>query len=179
MKRIKSTTEDEKILTDQNADLVERSSSAKKLLSDGYGEVVVPVLEQWLNHKEASLRDDAVSLLLASLGHEKYVGKAIEMLHNDPDDIVRGDAARGLALFCAEFIEGEKHEEQIVKELLLALLQEEDLFIQRDCYKGLCRIIKNEDWKYYDEKDYFDRNQDVDWRMLQPYLEEYNLQKSE
>lgn len=177
MKRVKSTPEDEKILLDENADLAGRSSSAKKLLSDGYGEIVIPVLEEWLYNQESSLREDAVSLLLASLGHEKHVEKAIEMLHNDPDETVRSNAARGLTLFCVNFIEGEKYEERIVKELLITLLQNDDTFVLQDCYKGLHVIIKKEKWKYSDEKDLFNRNQDVDWNLLQPYLDKYDLHK--
>ena len=177
MKRIKSTPQDEIILADENADPVERSSSAKKLLSDGYGKVVVPVLEQWFEHKESSLRDDAVSLLLASLGHQKHVGKAVQMLHNDPDYIVRSNAARGLAIFCTKFIEGEKYEEKIIKELLLALIQDDEPYVQKDCYKGLCSIINEESWDYYDEKNSFDSEKDVDWNLLQPYLEKYGLEK--
>jgi len=175
MKRVKSTPQDEIILADENANPVERSSSATKLLSDGYGKVVVPVLEQWFEHRESILREDAVSLLLASLGHEKYVDKAIKILHSDTDYVVRHDAARGLAKFCVDFIEGKKYENQINKELLLALVQDNEPYVQKECYKGLCRIITGKNLK--EDKDSFDLNQDVNWNLLQPYLDKYGLQK--
>lgn len=177
MNRVKSTLEDEQILADEAADPVERGSSARKLLSDGYFDTAFPILAQWFDHPESTLREDAISLLLGSLGHQKYVGKVIEMLHTDSSDFVRGDAANSLSNFCVDFVEGEKYEEQIIKELLVGLLKDEDSFVQKHCYNGLYKIIKKERWKLYDEIDYFDRNRDVDWNLLQPYLEKYGLQK--
>lgn len=168
---------DEIILTDESADPIERSSSAKKLLSDGYGKQVVPVLAQWLDHQDALLREDAVSLLLASLGQEKYLNKAIELLHNDSDDTVRGDAARGIAIFCAKFIEGEKYQDEVIKELLLSLIRDKDTFVRQNSYKGLLQVIEKRDWNYYDEKDSFNPISDVDWEFLEPFLNKYSLKK--
>lgn len=177
MRRNKSNPKDEIILTDINSDPIERSSSARKLLSDGYEKIVVPVLEEWLDHNEWSLRDDAVSLLLAGLGREKHFNRAVEFLHRDPNETVRASAARGITIFCAESIEGEKYEKQVIKELLLALIQDEDMFVQQNCYKGLLRIINKVEWSYYDEKYTFDRQTDIDWKMLQPFLDKFGLDK--
>jgi hypothetical protein len=177
MNRIKSKLEDENLLVDETADPVDRSSAATKLLSDGYGRAVVPVLEQWFDSKEFILRQDAVSLLLASLGHEKYLDRGIRMLHLDENWSVRCDAARGIGTFCLDFVEGEKHEEQIIKELLSALLSDKDEFVQQECYKWLNKLIHKSTQKYEEEKDSFHLQTDVDWNLLQPYLDKYSLQR--
>lgn len=175
MKRIKSTLEDEIMLLDENASPPDRVNSMKKLASDGFGDKIHPVLDNWLNHSHFLLRDAAVSMLLVSWGQQKYVGKVIEMLHNDTDWSVRGTAATALANFSKEFIEGSKYEQKIVGELLISLLKDEDEFVQRDSYKGLYKLIKGE-CERSDENE-FARNRDVDWDLLQPYLDKYGLQK--
>jgi hypothetical protein len=175
MNRKKSTPQDEQILVDETADPVERSSSATRLLSDGYGKMVVPVLEKWFDSEQYMLRQDAVSLLLASLGHEKHLDKGIKMLHNDEDYSVRCDAARGIGKFCLDFIEGEKYENQIIKELLIALITDGDEFVQRDSYKWICNIIRKTEKS--SDSDSFNLKTDVDWNLLQPYLDKYGLQR--
>jgi hypothetical protein len=177
MNRKKSTSEDEIILVNENADPIERSSAAKKLLSDGYGEIVIPVLEKWFDSPEFALREDAVSLLLASLGHEKHLNKGILMLHSDKSWSVRSDAARGIGAFCVDFFEGEKYEEQIIKELIVALIKDDEEFVQQECYKWLKIIINKEKQRFGDEKDSFNLQTDVDWNLLQPYLSKYGLQR--
>lgn len=177
MKRTKSTLEDEIMLLNENASPPDRVNSMKKLASDGFGDKVHPVLDDWLSHSHFLLRDAAVSMLLISWGQQKYLGKVIEMLHNDTDWSVRGTAATALSNFSKEYVEGKKYEEQIIKELLISLLNDEDEFVQRDSYKGLYKLIKGE--RERSDENEFTRNQDVDWKMLQPYLEKYNLQRSE
>lgn len=179
MKRKKSTIEDERIVVDEAAYSPDRLSSMRKLASDGFGKQLHPILNDWLNNSEFILRDGAISMLLGSWGLQKYVDKAVELLHKDGDWSVRMSAARALADFCQDFIEGEMCKDNITKELLISLLNDDDEFVQRDSYKSICRIIKNESWSYYNEKDSFDRDQDVDWNLLQPYLKKYDLKPPE
>ena len=177
MKRIKSTPEDESILIDETADSPDRLSSMQKLAFDGFGKQIHPILDKWLNHSEFILRDGAISMLLGNWGHRKYVDKAIEMMHQDEDWSVRIGAARALKKFCMDFIEGKSYEDQIIKELLLALIQDQDVFVQKTAYQELRSVINDESRTFYDEKDYFDKEVDVDWKRLQPYLDRYDLQK--
>ncbi len=174
MKRIKSTPQDEIILRDENVSPPDRINSMKKLASDGFGDEIHPTLDNWLNHPHFLLRDAAISMLLNSWGQQKYVNKTVEILHNDTDWSVRGTAATALANFSKEFTEGSKYQQKIIEELLISLLNDEDEFVQRDSYKGLYRIITGNN---LGDKDEFDRNQDVSWEMLKPYLEKYDLQK--
>ncbi len=52
---------------------------------------------------------------------------------------------------------------------------EEDEVIQRKSYQSLYEIITMKLLQF--DKDEFDRERDVDWNLLLPYLEKYSLQK--
>lgn len=175
MIRNKSTLEDELILNDETANPADRASAAESLASDGFGKKLHPILDKWLNHSEFILRNEAIWLLLGAWGHQKYFNKAIDMLKNDSHWIVRKGVASYLVSFTQDFIEGEKYERQIMKELILSLLNDEDEFVQRNCYKNLHQLIRKE--KLKEDKNHFDCEKDVDWEMLEPYLKKYDLQK--
>ncbi len=177
MKRIKSTPQDEITLRDKTANPADRASSASKLAFDGLREQVNPVLDNWLRDSDPLLRSESVWMLIARFGNQKYIDEAINMVHRDSDYVVRGTAVRALTLFAKEIIGGERHRDQIIKELFISLLNDKDELVQKDSYEGLYRLITKKELK--DDKDYFDLNKDVDWDLLQPYLEKYNLQRSE
>ncbi|MBA4124418.1 MAG: HEAT repeat domain-containing protein [Acidobacteria bacterium] len=175
MKRVKSTQYDEIILRDESTSPADRVSAATVLASDGFGQEIFPVLEKWLNHSHFLLRAEAIWMILSGFGHQKYVEKAIQMLHNDDNWSVRKYASLALSDFSKEYVEGKKYEEQIIKELLISLLNDEDGFVQRDSYKGLYKLIKGK--RERSDENEFDRNRDVDWDLLLPYLDKYGLQK--
>lgn len=175
MNRIKSTKQDEIIVKDEKVSSVMRISAMKKLASDGFSDIIHPTLENWLIHPDFLLRDASISMLLRFWGQEKYISKIIEILHYDTDWSVRGTAAIALADFSEEFIEGEKYKPKIIKELLVSLIKDSDEFVQRDSYKGLYKLITDKELDF--DKNIFDRIQDVDWQILEPYLKEYDLQK--
>jgi hypothetical protein len=175
MKRIKSTLEDEQLLVNESANPADRASAAESLASDGLIDIVSPILKQWLEHSEPMLREEAITLLLGGFGYEQYVEKAILMLHNDPYWLTRGDAAFALSSFATRFKSAEKYKDKIIKELLRSLISEEDKVIQRKSYQSLYEIITTKLLQF--DKDEFDRNCDIDWNLLQPYLDKYGLQK--
>lgn len=175
MTRVKSTDKDEIILRDEKASPAERISAATVLASDGFGREIFPVLEKWLNHSHFLLRGEAVWMILSGFGHQKYVEKAIQMLHHDENWSVRQYASLALAEFSKDYIEGRKYLERIIKELLISLLNDQDEFVQRDSYKGLYKLIKSEN--EFSNKNEFNKNRDVDWNLLQPYLDKNNLQR--
>ena len=142
MNRIKSTLQDEELMLNENASSADRSTAAECLASDGFGKQIHPILDKWLNHKDFILRNTAISLLLGAWGHQKYVDKAIDLLNNDSNWSVRGTAARALSDFAKEFVEGEKQEERILKELLIALFGDNDTFSKQEIYKSVMRIVK-------------------------------------
>ncbi len=175
MKRIKSTQNDEIVLRNESVPPADRVSAATVLASDGFGREIFPVLEEWLNHSHFLLRGEAIWMILSGFGHQKYVQKAIQMLHQDSNWSVRKYASLALSDFSKEYIAGKKYEEQIIEQLLISLLNDEDEFVQRDSYKGLYKLITDNVLTF--DKDSFDRNRDVDWNLLRPYLEKYKLKK--
>lgn len=175
MKRNKSTPQHEVIIKDDSSEPSDRINAAVCLASDGFADIIFPELIKWLNSSHFLLRSEAVWMLLSGFGHQKYVGKAFEMLHNDSNWSVKVYASNALTQFTQDYTEGEKYEDQIIKELLLSLLNDEDEFVQQCNYKNLHQLVKKE--KPKDEKDSFNLMQDVDWQMLEPYLKKYDLQK--
>lgn len=176
MKRIKSTSQDELILINENADPTERVRAARCLASDGFVDLLQPTLDSWLNLSEPLLREEAITLLLGGFGYENYVDKAIKILSDDPDWLVRGDAAFALSSFAIRFREAEKYNNQIVSALFRSLLNDEDEAVQEKSYKGLYELLTKQ--PLISSRDVFDRDNDVDWNLLTPYLERYNLSKS-
>jgi hypothetical protein len=177
MKRIKSKPEDEQILTDESIDAPTRIDSMIRLAFDGFSDLIHPVLDKWLTNPYFLLRSEAIQMLLEFWGHQKYVPIAENMLFDDSEWLVRKTASRSLSAFALKFIEGEKYEERITSSLLESLVRDESIFVQRQDYEGLLKILKIKN--SVGEIDYFDRNRDVDWSLLQPYLEKYNLSKPE
>lgn len=97
-------------------------------------------------------------------------------MHGSPDEFVRMTAANSLGSFVVAFEVGQKHKERVLQELLKQFLIDEDSSVQKWCYEQIVRIIKDKRVSE-DMPNQFDFNRDVDWNLLQPYLEKYNLQK--
>lgn len=176
MKRIKSKPEDEQILVNESIDAPTRIDSMVRLAFDGFGDYIHPVLNSWLTHPDFLLRSEAIQMLLEFWGHQKYVPIAEDILLTDSEWLVRKTASRSLSTFAIKFIEGKKYEEQIIKSLLYSLIRDEDIFVQRQDYEGLLKILKIKN--PVEDLKHFDRERDVDWNQLEPYLEKYNLQKT-
>lgn len=177
MKRLKSTPEDERILKDEAANPADRASAAESLAFDGFGKQLHPVLDEWLTSSEFILRNHAISMLLGIWGHKKYLNEGLNFLHSDEHWLVRKGSSIALLKFAQEFIEGEKYKNQIMKELLISLIQDENQFVQKSSYKCVYQLITGR--KLNVDEDYFDRNRDANWDLLQPYLDKYNLSKPE
>jgi len=174
MERRKSKLGDEKLIYDESADMVDRDSAIFRLAVDGYEEMQ-PFLENLLNHSQYMLRSRAIKVLLGGWGLSKYFDKAVEMLHSDPDYSVRSGACFALSQYASNFEDGRKRRDNIISQLIRRLLEESDVAVQESCYDELLRIIEG---KRFHSKNYeFNRNKDVDWKLFQPYLEKYNLEK--
>lgn len=83
------------------------------------------------------------------------------------DWIGRADAAFALGQFA--FYSGKRREE-IVRTLVRVLGEDPDPAVQAACYEQLLHLLAPErDVPVFDDD--FDRRRDVDWSLLQPYLD--------
>lgn len=174
MERRKAKPNDEKLIYDESANMVDRDAAIFRLAVDGYEEMQ-PLLESLLTHSQYMLRSRAIKVLLGGWGLSEYFDKAVEMLHSDCDYSVRSGACFALSQYTQHFEDGRKRRDNIILQLIRRLLEESDVAVQESCYEELLKIIEG---KHFHSESYeFNRNTDVDWDLLQPYLEKYNLQK--
>lgn len=174
MERRKSKPNDEKLIYDESADMVDRDGAIFRLAVDGYG-AMQPLLEQLLIHPQYMLRSRAIKVLLGGWGLSEYFNKAVEMLRSDADYSVRSGAGFALSQYARNFESGRKVKDKIAGELTKSLLEDDDIAVQESSYEELLRVIgqKRPNTKEVE----FNRETEVDWDLLQPYLEKYGLQK--
>ena len=175
MIRKKSKEGDVQLIHDESANVAERASAIFRLAVDGYIEME-PYLAKLLSHQEYLLRGESIKALLGGWGKERYLNKAVEMLHRDSEYSVRSDAAFSLKQFVTKFENGQKYKERVLGELLRQLQTDENFSVQKRCYEQILKTITGERFGIK-LPNYFDRERDVDWNLLQPYLEKYNLLK--
>ena len=168
MKRRKSREGDERLIHDESANVAERASAIFRLAVDGFTEME-PYLVELLSHKEYLLRAESIKVLLGGWGKERHLDKAIEMLHYDLEYEVRSSTAFSLDGFVVRFEDGQKHKERVLKELIKQLQNDEDQFVQRQCYVSALLIIENKRIGV-EVQDNFNREKDVDWNLLKLYV---------
>lgn len=172
--RVKSISNDEKIIYDESADPIERSDAIGRLGFDCFYEMQ-PLLEKLLKHSNNFIRAEAIKVLLARWGLDNYVERAIEMIHHDPNWDVRGDAVFSLVEYLKYSDKKENVSDKILKELVYCLLNDNDESVQRTCYEKFYEVVTG---KYPQINSVeFDRNRNVDWSLLHLYIEKYGLQK--
>lgn len=165
MQRIKSKPEDNQLAYDESARPVDRASAISRIAFDGLFEIE-PLLKQLLLHESFLLRAEAIKSLVRRWKKPEYVDYAIKMLHSDPEWVVRGDAALALSGFA---LNTGKKQNLVIKELLECLLHDHDPVVQRRIYEGLLQLLAPERSRM-SLPDNFDREHDVDWELLKPYL---------
>lgn len=168
--RHKSTPDDDDLAYDESARPVDRAGAVKRLALDGFTEIE-PLLAELLHHDNFLLRGQAIKLLLSIWTRSRYIDDGVKMLHSDSEWEVRANAAFALSSFAA--YTGEQRE-RIVRELLVQLLNDEDHAVQRRCYEGLLQLIVPER-SQANSPTYFNRERDVDWELLKPYLDELQV----
>lgn len=157
-----------------SADIVERIEAIETLAFDGYKEMK-PLLQQLLNRENHFLRAEAIKTLLARWEDSDYIDKAIEILKNDNEWSVRSSAAFSLAEYLKYSDKKENVKDKILEELVHCLLNDKDESVQETCYEKFYEIVTGKYLKSSSTE--FDRNGNVDWNLLQPYLDKYGLQK--
>ncbi|MBA3438729.1 MAG: HEAT repeat domain-containing protein [Pyrinomonadaceae bacterium] len=170
--RYKSKPEHDRLVRDEAADPIERASAMSLLAFDQLYEFE-PVAAEWLQHREAFLRAEAVKVLVGRWDKVAYLDEAMRLLHFDPEWVVRAGAAFALSQFIELSKQSDQYKEQIVRELVRALLQDKDWKVQESIYQGLWKVLKfGSTYNYSSGK--FDRDRDVDWELLKPYLDDQN-----
>lgn len=169
MIRRKSKDGDERLIHDEAAGVAERASAIFRLAVDDYKDME-PYLVELLKHKESLLREESVKVLLGGWGEEKHLDKAFQMLHHDSDYLVRSSTAFSLGEFVNRFVEKQSKRKSVLIELIKQLQDDENSFVQRQCYQSALEIIqgKRVGIKVPDD---FDSKLHVDWKLLDPYLE--------
>jgi hypothetical protein len=168
--RYKSTPHDDIIARDENADPIDREAAIGKLTFDQLYEFE-PLFASLLDHASHYLRGKCIYSLVARWNKVEYLEKAIQMLHAEPEWEARQQISHALKSFVLySNICTPAQRERIIRELVHSLNSDEDAFAQRECYRNLVEILAPER-KPISLPDYFDRNRDVDWNLLKPYLE--------
>lgn len=167
MKQI--TSEHLRALTNDDADPVDRAEALTALAhwEKGKYDHLEPTIAGLIRDPSPLVRGAAIQTLLSGWKRSKYLQAAIDMLHGDPDDdwTARHDAAFALAQFA---IYGGTDRERIIRELVRALREDRAQAVQEQCYEQILRIVApDRDAPSVDE---FDRDRDVDWELLKPYL---------
>jgi hypothetical protein len=167
MERRKSRPGDEKLIYDESADPVERAGAIFRLAVDGYPHME-RLLTSLLNHSNYMLRSQSIKILLGGWEMAEFSEKALEMLDSDPDWEARSGAAYALSKFAKSGV-GKEYKSQIIRALVSSLIKDDDEAVQESCYEELLSLIAPEKG-HVELPLLFDRNRDVDWSLLEPYL---------
>lgn len=176
MKLLKAKPGDERLVHDQTADWVDRTSALSRLAADGRLDLE-PVARQWLQDPDPDMAGEALGMLLTfwrrSPHVHDYVETGIRWLETADDPDKRWGAVAALGGFL--YLRGEYPEEKILRALLTALEHDEDESVQDACYRALLRHVAPEEGIAFlrrGRRD-FDRATDVRWDLLAPLRERY------
>lgn len=165
MQRRKSTPNDDALLQDDSADPVGRSSAMTHIGIDNL-QHFEKTIAGLLNHPNFILRGEAIKVLLGKWEMPKYLNVAVRMLDSDPEWSARADAATAMSTFT---IFTKQSRELVLGELIKCLMNDEHSSGQKSCYEEVLKILSpNQDWTSLPNR--FDRERDVDWDLLKPYL---------
>jgi hypothetical protein len=175
MRPPKAKPGDERLIHDETADWVDRSSALSRLAADRRLDLE-PVARQWLQHSDPGLASEGLGLLLTywrnSPRVHDYVEVAIQWLESAEDSDMRWTAASSLGTFLKRT---SRYAQEIMPALLTALEQDEDDSVQESCYTALLEQIAPEEALNLprDSVEPFDRATDVRWDLLAPLRERY------
>ena len=176
MKLLKSKPGDERLIHDQTADWVDRSSALSRLVADGRRDLE-PIARQWLQDSDIDLAREALGMLLSywrrSHHAHEYVETAIRWLATAEDSDQRWDAASALGSYL--YLPGDHPKDDVLRALLAALEHDEDESVQEQCYMALLHHVSPQEKIAFLERrrHNFDRATDVRWDLLAPLRERY------
>jgi hypothetical protein len=169
MKQI--TPDDLSALTDKNAEPAQRVRALSRLAhwERGKYDHMEPTIASLLDDSNPMVRGAAIKTLVAGWQRGRYVDRAIAMLltiREDEWSNERSDAGFALAQFAQ--ITG-KESDRIIRALIQALRTDPDDLVQQSCYKEILGLLAPD--RAAPDGYEFDRERDVDWDLLKPYLD--------
>lgn len=167
----KAQASDPDRLRDETVDPVERSAALSRLVSDQRREFE-PDIAKLLVHDEPLLRAKALVALAGRWHIGTYVNLAVRALGDDPDWLVRRNAAHALSMYAQRDQVGERGRTPILRTLARAVQSDGDPGVQEAAYEAILRVLGRPAEEYFHEARDFDSQQDVDWTLLAPYLSE-------
>ncbi len=162
----KSSPQHLALISDEQADSVEREGALGLVASDGLFEAE-PQIAALLTHPEALLRGKALYVLLGWWKKQEYLETAVRMLASDPDWLARTDAASALTQFARRSADPQVRE-VIIRELVRALYAEADDTVQPAIYEDLQELLLPHAGRQ-DASFPFDREHHVDKALIAPY----------
>ena len=165
----KTTPEHERDLTDESADPWARHSAIGAVTFDRRYEFE-PVLREYVDHPNPIVRAAATRRLLAMWEREDLVDRAIEMALSDPDEYVRGEVVTGLGYVGTYGGVKPGTIDRVARALIRVMMTEEDWVEQVSAYNSLYSLLMGRRAPMRPDEP-FDRDRDVDWEMLGPYLD--------
>lgn len=169
MTRYKSTPEDEQLVRDDSADPLERETSIKRLAYDQIYEMEA-TFARLIKDSSPYVKGAALNALLAYWKKSQYIDDAICVLRQDESPTSREKAAFALSQFLNRNDAAKDYEKRIVSELVRALTHDDDFGVQEVCYQEIVKRLAP-DRKVVSHAMYFNRERDVDWELLKPYLD--------
>ncbi|MBC7798466.1 MAG: HEAT repeat domain-containing protein [Pyrinomonadaceae bacterium] len=163
--KLKSQMDDLRKVSDEKFDAVERSSAIARLRFDGVQDIE-SVLVKLLRHKSFLLRRDAIVTLVGFWHKPDFLNEAFRILQSDVDESVRSGAAFALGEFAAQT---GNERSQIINKLIKHLMKETQHPVQEECYKAVLRIVAPVKMPRTVATN-FNRERDVDWNLLRPYM---------
>lgn len=167
MKKI--SPDDLRALTDKKAEPARRAQALSRLAhwERGKYDQLESTIASLLDEDNPMVRGAAIKTLVSGWQREKYLGKAIDILLKPKDEwwVARGDAAFALGQY-ARFAGRER--DRIIRVLLQGLKTDPEWPVQRACYEQLLELVAPD--RDPPESEEFNRDTDVDWNLLAPYL---------
>lgn len=165
------TPDDLRALSDSRADPSARARALSRLAywEKGKYDHLEGAVAALLDDESPFLRGEAAKTLLAGWKREKYVDRVSKFLLEDrsEDWVGRVDSAFALGQFA---IYTGKRKEDVARVLVRALKNDPDVAVQTRSYEQLLRLLApDRDVPSFDEYE-FDRQKDVDWALLAPYV---------
>ena len=154
------------LVCDEFAAPVERASAMMRLAVDGHTEMI-ELAEQWLSHDSVDLRLEAIRLLIGGWELRDRIPQALHLIRHDPAPAVRATAARALLRYHRRT--GESRD-LTLRALVDHLRNDEDEVNQQGAYEQLLAELRPNDQLPALPRD-FDRERDVDWELLRPWME--------
>ena len=175
MKLLKAKPGDERLIHDETADWVDRTSALSRLAADGRRDLE-PVARQWLQDPDPNMAGEALGMLLTYWRHSPrahdYVKTGIRWLETAEDPDKRWGAVAALGTYLKRTSE---YAQEIIPALLIALEEDEDESVQEQSYMALLRCVAPEEniaFRLRGSHE-FDRATDVRWELLAPLRERY------